>query len=251
MARLTIMCVILIGGRLVNAQIASNKDDRHFKLGEELIYSMNYGWLGIGKAEVFMDKEIWDIGGRPHYYIQCRVQTTGFFDFFTSTNICLESWIDSASLRPYVSYRQVFFGRKIDVRTDKFDYADSVTITTYVEDVDRHQTAKVNLSDTLVLDLLSTYLNLRNIIYNHQIADSTLVKTHFSNDIYPFGIVHSGAVEEGLYRFEFIFPESGQYKRGSSAHVLASKGEAIIPEKMVIELTLGKLIFTLEDRQYY
>lgn len=251
MARLTIMWLIVVGAWCVKAQSAGRDENRHLTPGEDLHYTMNYGWFTIGKAEIFFDKEMWEVNDRPHYYLQCRVQTTGVFDFFTSTDICLESWIDVASLRPELSYRQVFFGSKMDIRTDRYDYADSITISTYVEDVDRHQTIKVDLSDTLVLDLLSTYLNLREIIYEHERSDTTLVKTHFSNDIYPFGIIHSGTKEEDLLKFDFIFPESDQYKKGNAAYILASKDHGIVPEKVVMELALGKLVFTLVDQRHY
>ena len=179
MARLTIMWLIVVGAWCVKAQSVGNDENRHITPGEELLYTMNYGWFTIGKAEIFFDKEIWEVDDLSYYYLQCRVQTTGVFDFFTSTDICLESWIDVESLRPKVSYRQVFFGRKMDIRTDRYDYTDSVTISTYVEDVDRHQVKK---SDTITLDLLSTYLNLREIIHQNIPSDTVFVKLHFSND---------------------------------------------------------------------
>lgn len=249
MARLIILWVILGFCTCVNAQNDDSDLRRNVLPGEELTYAMNYGWFTIGRAEIYFDQEIWHLNGRPHYYIQCRVQTTGFFDFFTSTDICLESWIDTTSLRPATSYRQVFFGRKMDVRTDRYDYADSLTITTYVEDVDRHQVKKSSLADTLVLDLLSTYLNLRDKIYEHQPSDTTVVKIHFSNDIYPFGIVHSGAVEDGLLKYDFILAASDQYKKNNAAYVLGTKRGLVIPEQIVIELTLGRLRFELTDRK--
>ncbi|MCV9387248.1 DUF3108 domain-containing protein [Reichenbachiella ulvae] len=250
MARLAIMLLILAGNCLVNAQSNRKVPKHHFETGEELIYSMHYGWFTIGKATILMDQELWNIQGKPHYYLQCRIQTTGVFDFFSSVDVCAESWIDVATLRPTISYRQFFIGQSMDIRTDRFEYADSVTISTYVEDVNRHQVAKVNISDTLVLDLLSTYLNLRDIVYSNDGSDTTMVKMHFSNDIYPFGIVHSG-MEDEYYRFDLIFPETEEYEKGSPAYLLAKKEDTIIPVKLVVELTLGKLVFILNKRNYY
>lgn len=244
------MLLILTGTSMVNAQ-SNQKAPKHlFETGEELVYSMNYGWFNIGKATIYIDQELWDLQGLPHYYIQCRINTTGVFNFFSSTDVCVESWVNATTLRPTISYRQLFIGQSMDIRTDKFDFTDSVTISTYVEDVNRHQVAKVNISDTLVLDLLSTYLNLRNIVYWHEESDTTIVKMHFSNDIYPFGIVHSG-MEGELFRFDLIFPETEEYEKGSPAYLLAQKEDTIIPVKLVVELTLGKLVFILNERNYY
>ena len=229
--------------------------DYPFKLGEKLAYSMSYGWFEIGEAHVEIDNEWWEIDGRPHFYIQCKVRTTGVFSFFSRLDVCMDSWVDVQALRPTESSRNVAFGRSIDVRTDRFDYADSVRISTYVEDVDSKRFHVFVRNDTSLLDALSTYLYLRSqVLQSDPVGKTYSVRTFFSNDLYEFGMRYTKNQDFSLKdkkwsarRFDLLFPETEEFPSDKRAYVIATDDRLRIPLKFLIEMKYGDFSFELVD----
>lgn len=255
--RLFVTCLVLMGGSSVSkAQSKSDTFDYPFKLGEKLAFTMSYGWFDIGRAEVFIDEEFWLIRDTPHYYVQFQLKTLGVFNFLAKLNVCMDSWIDAKTLRPLLSSREVSFGNKIDIRTDQFEYEDSVQIAAYVEDVDSHRFHQFPNTDVPILDVLSTYLYLRNGAEDIPNDSLLAVQTFFSNDLYPFGMI-SGVIEKTsinetnylAQRYELLLPESDVFSSGKMAYVLASKDSLCLPLIFSIEMKYGDFKFELVDYQ--
>ncbi len=249
--------LLFAGSSGSKAQSKSDTFDYPFKLGEKLEYSMSYGWFEIGNAQVFIDDEFWIINDKPHFYVQCQVKSVGFFGFFAKLNVCMDSWIDARTLRPLLSSRDFSFGNKIDIRTDRFDYQDSVRIAAYVEDVDSHRLHSFPQTQVPILDVLSTYLFLRNKGADNKNKRALIpVQTFFSNDLYNFGMAPSTTeeitIKEVNYyaqRYELLFPETEEFPSGKEAYVLASKDALSIPLKFSIEMRFGDFTFELVDYQ--
>ncbi len=244
------MLLFLGNGLFVRAQNGDLAQNHSFTPGESLTYSIKYGIFKVGRAEVYLDRELWEIEGRPHYYLQFRMENSGFISLFTTLDLCMESWIDSSTLKPKKSARHFFYGSKMDVRTDRFDYADSITVSTYVEDVDRHHSAKLKEQDTLIFDALSSYLYLRNKLPELEETESTHIQIYFTYDLYTQGIQFTEMVDEDLGRYDIRFAESDQFKKGGTSYILGSQTGEFVPQKLVIDLSLGKLVFELVDRKF-
>jgi hypothetical protein len=239
------------------AQSKPDPLDYPFKLGEKLEYTMSYGWFEIGKADVEIDHEFWMIDHKPYFYVQCRVKTAGFFSFFAKLNVCMDSWVDAQTLLPLQSSRDLSHGNKIDIRTDRFDYQDSVHISAYVEDVDSHRFHSFPSTDIPILDVLSTYLYLRHKGCDQNNGEALIpVRTFFSNDLYSFGMLASMNKTITLHdqrflaqRYELLFPETDEFPSGKQAYVLASKDSLCLPLKLSIEMRYGDFTFDLVDHQ--
>ena len=237
------------------AQSKSDTLDYPFKLGEKLEYSMNYGWFEVGTAEVEIDSEWWKIDGRPHYYVQSRVTTTGFFSFFTKLTVCMDSWIDAETLLPVQSSRDFSFGKKIDIRTDCFSYQDSVRVSSYVEDVDSHRFHVFPNAEVPVLDVLGAYLFLRHSISENRIGVNAFsVGTFFSNDLYPFSMIESSIAKITLndrqymaQRYELIFPKTDEFPSEKETYVLTTMDSLLIPLKFSLEMKYGDFSFELKN----
>lgn len=252
---MVVACLILLGGSSVSkAQSKLDTFNYPFELGEKLTYSMYYGWFEIGTADVSIDESLWELDGQPHFYVQCQVHTNGFFSFFSKLDVCMDSWINVKTLRPNISFRDVVFGKRIDVRTDSFVYSDSVSIRTYVEDVDSRRFHIFPKTDTMLLDVLSTYLYLRSL----DLANSTRnqfypVRTFFSNDLYDFGMIYSAQEtydwkdQSGVIkRYDLIFPEVIEFPSGNQAYVLATDDDEKIPVLILIQMKYGDFEFRLK-----
>ena len=102
-----------------------------FKEGEKLIYSVHFGWFEIGEAELWIDPELQNMNGEAHYLIRCNVKSSPWFKMFKAMDMCFESMVKVEDLSPTYSFRDIRQGKKIDVRHDRFSYADSVGVEAY------------------------------------------------------------------------------------------------------------------------
>lgn len=238
------------------AQSKPDLPDYPFKLGEKLVYSMHYGWFEIGEAQVYIDESMWELNGRPHFYIQCKIRSIGFLSFFSNLEVCMDSWVDAQTLRPTKSSRDVVFGSRIDIRTDRFDYRDSVRISAYVEDVDAKRFHAFVRNDTLLFDAMSTYLYLRSLDLQSAVTRQTYpVRTFFSNDLYRFGMTFTESLDfefkdqkRPARRFDLLFPETEQFTSDKQAYVVTSEDVDNLPLKFVMEMRYGDFSFELIER---
>lgn len=246
----------VLNATVSRAQSKPDLPDYPFKLGEKLVYSMHYGWFEIGDAEVYIDESLWELNGRSHFYIQCKLRTIGFFSFFSNLEVCMDSWVDTQTLRPTKSSRDVVFGSRIDIRTDRFDYRDSVRVSAYVEDVNSKRFHAFVRNDTLLFDALSTYLYLRSLDLQSAGTSQTYpVSTFFSNDLYRFGMTFSESLDFDFKnlkwparRFDLLFPETEQFSSDKQAYVVASADGDNLPLKFVMEMRYGDFSFELIER---
>jgi hypothetical protein len=237
------------------AQSKTQASTYNFKSGEKLIYTMHYGWFEIGEAIVTLDDTYWYFEGKPYFYIQCAVTTSGFFGFFAKLDVCMESWVDARTLQPLKSNRNVYFGNKMDVRTDHFKYSDSVRINTYIEDEDKYRNRVFAKSDTVLLDALSSFLFLRSKPLNELYSDVS-VQTFFSNHLYPFSMKYKGLVGTewkkktiNVKQYDLFFPESNAFPKDKKAYVYVLNSKENLPIRMLVEMNYGDFTFELKKRE--
>ena len=224
-----------------------------FKKGENLLYTMNYGWFEIGEASVSIDEKYWYFKNQAYLHIQCELVTKGFFGFFAKLDVCMDSWVDPQTLRPLHSHRNIAFGNKIDIRTDRFSYGDSVRVHSYIEDVDSRRYHSFS-SKGYLFDALSTYLFLRSRASVRNPCDKTIsVRTFFSNDLYTFGMtcidIQNATWEDRVVearKYMLHFPESETFPKGKKAYVISTNDARQIPLKFLIEMGYGDFTFELK-----
>ena len=224
-----------------------------FKPGERLTYSMHFGWLEVGSAEVWIDPEIQVVEDVPHYLVQCNVQTSGWV-FFKPVTACYESLVNVETLKPLRSSRDLKFGKSIDIRTDEFTYTDSARVHAYVEDIDTHRYHSFELGDNPVLDFLSTYLTLRNTDLN-KVSDQLTIRSFYSNTLYEFKMSPAemtsfdyGKVPIPAKTFQLHFPKNDMFKKDKHGSVLISTDGLQVPLRMDINIILGSFYFKLERK---
>ena len=223
--------------------------------GEKLTYSMNYGWFTIGHADVWVDPEIFTVNGETYYNVQSNFHTSGFIGFFKSINTCYESLVHTETGKPYISHRDLAFGNSIDVRTDKFTYADSLYIYAYVEDVDSHR-YHTFFDEPPIFDFLSTYVRVRHMDLSH-VKDTIALRTFYSNSMNQLNMQPVGPMvyewndgELPAHEFLLGFPENELFKKDrQGAVILRHPGN--IPLRIDLNVLFGKVHFKLESIEYY
>lgn len=245
-----ILIIFLISISLLTGYFSSAQENSHpFKPGEKLTYSMNLGWFEVGNAEAWIDPELRNIDGQEYYVVQFTAKTTSWVKFFKSVNACFETLVNTKTLLPLVSRRDLKFGKDIDIRTDKFTYSDSVKIRTYIEDIDKDRYHEFRLEETPLLDFLSTYLYIRNMKLNTN-SQPIKFRTFYSNTLYKFQMIPGvqrqySKVRAREYRLEF--PENEMFGKGKHGKLILSDNHAKIPLRIDVNLILGSFYFKLEN----
>ena len=68
-----------------------------------MTYSMHFGWFKIGKAEVWIDPEIYYENDAPHYLVRCNINSLPWFRFFKLRILILYTTIQCGNMpRPCI-----------------------------------------------------------------------------------------------------------------------------------------------------
>ena len=252
--RITALFALLLVASLSEAQNKSYP----FKPGEKLTYNMKFGWFNIGDAVVWLDPDLYypDDNGKPHYNIQFQIKTASWFRVFSKLEFCMESLIEVDDLRPYRSDRDLEAKNKIDIRHDYFNYADSISVEAYIEDIDKWRYHKFAKGDVPIRDAMSTYMWLRGRDLT-KYKDEIKVRTFFTNDLYEF-IMLPGEPTTYKYdgrrvkafEFDMIFPEGEYFDKGKTGRMILSDDRNRLPLRIEIDMRVGSFIFDLDKVEY-
>ena len=224
-------------------------------LGEHLTYSMHYGWFSLGKAEVWIDPEIYSVDDVPHFLVQCSIETSGFVQFFKPITACYQSLINMETLQPHESHRDLKFGKDIDVRTDYFSFSDSIRIHAYIQDIDEHRFHSFGIEDQ-ILDFLSSYILIRKTDFSNEEEISSNI--FYSNSLYKFQLSNQKKKnykwDSEIYNSieaELFFPRNEYFNKKKHGSMIFTEDFQNLPFKVQIDMTLGSFYFKLKEREFY
>ncbi len=233
---------------------SAQKTEHPFKPGERLNYTMHFGWFEVGKAEFWIDPELQYIDGEAYYSVQGVISPSSWGKIFKAITGCYESLINVKTLRPIRSHREMKSGKKVtDVRTDNFNYSDTLKIHTYVEDVDQHRYRAFPQEENVPMrDFLSTFLFVRTVQFNN---DEPLdMRSFYSNTLYEFRVIpgekkdydlKKSKIKSREYRLEF--PKNEYFKRGKNGGAIVSEEADRRPLRIQIDMTLGSFYLKLDE----
>lgn len=217
-------------------------------LGEKLDYKIQYGWFTIGRGNLWVDSSYHYPTGKQHLKVFCVGKTVGLVGALAYLDTYFESLIDMQSSHPLFSFRNVVFGKRLDIRFDKFDYQqDSVFVDTYVQDLDSERSRQFSLEPDGILDAMSTYVYLRNIPLDKlRPGDSFMLTTFFSNSLYRFGlelIGHEQVKYNGelidTYKMFLLFPDTEAFPERKVSYVWTTADGRNIPIRLVAKMKYG------------
>lgn len=191
-------------------------NERYFRSGEKLEYSINYGWFKLGEAAAVHGERNNFINGNDHYSVDLKAKTVGFLSFVKNVDAHFLSFMKKDNFKPTYSEKQVLEGKDRWNQTNYFNY-DSMTVDISVNTNRprpyRHWIVDVRKN---TFDILGTYMYLRNVEWSKmRMGDSLMLSTLYERKVYDFGIENGGFEEiewKGntykAYKLYLLFPIS-------------------------------------------
>jgi len=193
-----------------------------FSPGERLEYRLNFSIFTVGRARTIVQEEIYSINGRPSYKMDAYGNTSGLIDWLAHVEDHWGAYMDTASLLPHKTYRNIIEGRYRKNEIVNFDYK-----LNQIEVKELDQETKVykeplfyESPDQYVYDMLGGLMLLRSLDFDTiQVGDTIKVKAFFEDTFYDFKSVLIGR--------EVVKTKAGKFR----ALVLAP----MMPKNSIIE----------------
>ncbi|QQL48807.1 DUF3108 domain-containing protein [Mucilaginibacter ginkgonis] len=218
-------------------------DETAFKSGEVLNYRMKYGIFTAAEAHLRVEDSEVKFDGKPAYHIIADGATAGTFDVFYKVRNRYESYIDKASLTPYLYTENRHEG--------SWHHADKVTFN-HGDDKITGTTGTYPFSGK-VFDFPSAYYFARNIDVTklHQ-GDTFDMRYFLDNGIQSLSITFIGRekVKTALGRFNClkfnptIIP-GRIFRKDSKLYLWVTDDANRIPVKAHVEVVVGSLTMEL------
>lgn len=221
-----------------------------FERGEKLVYRVHYGFLNAGKAELEINQKLFKVADKICYRINVYGKSVGSFDFFTRIRDHWGTYVDTATLIPYMSYRYIQEGKyklKEELIIDQNDHK----LTRKVEG------QKDELFDIAanVQDIVSGYYYLRAMRFeDFKIGDTIKIDAFFENKGYLFQMKYLGEVkidtDIGEYHAHVIspiMPPNPFFKGDNSVKVWITSDANKIPLKAKASTYLGAIEMDIEE----
>lgn len=215
-----------------------------FGIGEELEFTLSYGFINAGKAVLTVNKSDSKFYGREVYHIVGEGKTTGAMDFFFKVRDRYETYIDTKGIFPWKFVRRVNEGG-YKINQDYFF---------------QHQKQKVKDQDgkeyTIpvgIQDMLSVFYFARTFDYeNAKPGDIFEARSFVDGEVFPIQIKMEGTeyVNTDLGRFlchRFIpmVQEGRVFKGEEDLHVWITADKNHIPVLVEAEVLIGSVTMEL------
>ncbi|HTF80698.1 MAG TPA: DUF3108 domain-containing protein, partial [Cytophagales bacterium] len=159
-----------------------------FKRGEQLTFKVHYGFVNAARAVFKIDNSLYKIGEKTCYRIEVEGKTIGSFDFFTKVRDKWGSYVDTATMIPEKSYRNIKEG-KYDLKEAVSFFQDQGIAVRRIDDTKKEQynTAKN------VHDIVSGYYYIRSMDFTkRRVGDTIKVYAFFENKNFDFKMKYLG-----------------------------------------------------------
>src|SRR5258708_23460802 len=107
LVRSTISILLLAGFSAENHTPFPQVHNTSFGTGEIIDYRINFGFLTVGHASTNVDKKIYTMNNKPCYKIDGYGSTSGLISWFRKVDNQYGAYVDTATLVPLVSYRNI------------------------------------------------------------------------------------------------------------------------------------------------
>ncbi|RPA68760.1 DUF3108 domain-containing protein [Cyclobacteriaceae bacterium YHN15] len=226
-----------------------------FKNGEELTFKVSYGFLDAAEAKMIIDPQVMFIDNKPTYKIDVFGHTLGVFKlFYVKDN--WGSYLDTAKIIPYQSYRHIEEGKYRKHEQVIFDHEKK---NAHVRLYDRENKQLVDTKDykvpANVQDIVSGFYFLRTMdLKKLKKGDSITLKGFFDKEVYNLKLIYSGkeAIKTKIGHFEtFVFspqmPKNKLFRGEQPVTVWITDDENKIPVKIKAKLVVGSLDMEIID----
>ncbi|MGQ1889360.1 DUF3108 domain-containing protein [Thermophagus sp. OGC60D27] len=225
-----------------------NDAELEYSPGEELIYSLKYGFLKGGEAKLTVTDSV--VLGKPVHHVVASGRTVGLADAVYKVRDRYESFIDPKSQLPvkavrsireggYKYYNEVFF---------EHQFPDSALV--------KSQKSGEHWVPKNIQDILSAFYYARKNKFNDDLVEGEVIEimTYFSDELFPLRIRYRGidVIDTPLgklecYLFSPVTTVGRAFKTEEDMQVWISRDENRVPVRIRFQLRVGAFTCNLEQ----
>lgn len=220
-----------------------------FRTGEELTFKVSFGFLDAAEAKMLISPKIFHTDDRPTYKIDVYGQTLGVFKLFKVNNNW-GSYLDTAKIIPYQSYRHIEEGKYRKNERVLFDHQKK---NAHVKLYDRENKELVSTKDypipANVQDIVSGFYLLRTMdLKKLKKGDMVTLTGFFDKEVHKLNLLYAGKeqLKTNIGDFEtFVFtpiiPKNKLFRGEKPVTVWVTDDANKIPIKIKAKLWVGSL----------
>lgn len=233
---------------LAGLQVYAQKNTA-FRTGEELTFKVSFGFLDAAEAKMLISPKVYRTDDRPTYKIDVYGQTLGVFKLF-KVNDNWGSYLDTAKIIPYQSYRHIEEGK---YRKHERVFFDHQKKNAHVKLYDRENKELVSTKDypvpTNVQDIVSGFYLLRTMdLKKLKKGDMVTLTGFFDKEVHKINLLYAGKeqLKTKIGDFEtFVFtpiiPKNKLFRGDKPVTVWVTDDANKIPIKIKAKLWVGSL----------
>lgn len=219
---------------------------KKFQRGERLEYACHIGLLKVGKAEVTVNNDLFDLSGNICYRVDVEGKTTGVFSMGMKVKDLWRSFIDTAMIAPIKFYRDIQENNYLLEETTYFDH--SIQKVRVDGNLKGRKRGGIYDIPKYSQDLISGYLYLRTLDYEDLPVDSVItVPAFFEDKVYYFQVRYLGKQQirtrfgkQDTYVLTPIMPQNGLFLSGENAiKIWVSADKNRIPLRVNASMLFG------------
>lgn len=202
-------------------------NQKSFLPGEIIEYRLNFSIFTVGRGITIVQDRIYNINGRPAYKVDIYGNTSGLVDWITHVEDHWGAYIDTTSLLPHQTYRNIIEGRYRKNEKVFFDH-DTGKIEVHELDQETRLFKEPQLFESpakYIYDMLGGILLLRSIDFDTvQVGDTIKVNAFFQDTFYNFRTVFKKRevikTRAGKFRalaLVPLMPENSIFEEGESS----------------------------------
>ena len=200
--------------------VAGSERDVHFNLdqecfmpGERIEYKLNFSIFTVGKAQTIIQDQMYKVNGRPCYKMDVYGKTSGVIDWLAHVDDHWGAYLDSSSLLPHKTYRNIIEGRYRRNEIVRYDHENKmIEVKALNQETREFEEPKLYYSpEKNMYDILSGMLFLRSVDFTQKnIGDTIKVDAFFEDTFYHFQTVFVGrevvSTKVGKFRSLVLVP---------------------------------------------
>jgi hypothetical protein len=225
------------------AQEITSINEPVFKVGEQLSYTLKYGFFTAAQADIHVEESERKFNGHPAFHIIADGKTAGTFDIFYKVRNRYETYVDEKTLLPYF-YTETR-------HESNYRHTDNVTFD--------HQDDKITAAKGVfpykgkVFDFLSAYYFSRSIdVSKIHIGEKFELQYFLEDGIHTLGITYVGKERVNCAMGDFnclkfnptIIP-GRVFRKDSKLYLWITDDKNRIPVKAHVELVVGSVTMDL------
>lgn len=218
-----------------------------FKVGEQLSYTLRYGFFTAAEAVIKVEESDRQFNGHPAFHIVADGKTAGTFDIFYKVRNRYETYVDKTTLEPY------FYTE--NRKEASYRHSDNVTFN--------HGDGKITAAKGAfpfkgkVFDFLSAYYFSRSIdVSNIHIGDKFELQYFLEDGVHVLGITYAGkekmSCSVGTFnclKFNPTIIPGRVFRKNSKLYLWITDDKNRIPVKAHVELVVGSVTMDLTKVQ--